>query len=133
MTPSFAQPTQENGNIFAFARDICVGFLSETVVVNPDWLTPVEVNVHQAADMEDLLARLTPGHTRLTIGNIRPDRVSVTQPSLSSLSLVHPMMVSHFLAPETAWHMMHTNDDAMEMTQWVAPFIDWLRAAMVDT
>ena len=33
-------------------------------------------------------------------------------------------MVSPFLAPDTAWHMMHAKADAMGMTQWVAPCLD---------
>ena len=41
-------------------------------------------------------------------------------------------MVYPFLAPATAWYMMHTKADNMRMTQWVAPFLDWLRAATVD-
>ena len=45
VTSSFAQPTPEDRNILAFARDIRLGLLPETVVVNPEWLTPGEVNV----------------------------------------------------------------------------------------
>ena len=41
-------------------------------------------------------------------------------------------MVLPFLAPDTAWHMMHAKADAMGMTQWVAPFLDWLRVTTVD-
>ena len=41
-------------------------------------------------------------------------------------------MVSPFLAPETVWHMMHKNSDAMGMNQRVAPFLDWLRAVTID-
>ena len=59
--------------------------------------------------------------------------VSVLQVSLSPLSLVHPLMVSLFLSPSTAWHMMHVNADTMGITQWVAPFMDWLRAATVES
>ena len=28
--------------------------------------------------------------------------------------------------------MMHANSDTMGMTQWVAPFHDWLRAAKIE-
>ena len=41
-------------------------------------------------------------------------------------------MVFPFLAPATAWHMMHVKADAMGMTQWVAPFLNWLRTATID-
>ena len=41
-------------------------------------------------------------------------------------------MVSPFLAPGTAWHMMHKKSDAMGITQWVALLLDWLRAATIE-
>ena len=52
------------------------------------------------------------------------ERVSKLQAYLDSLSLVHLLMVSSFLEPATAWHMMHAKADAMGMTQRVAPFLD---------
>ena len=44
-TPSFANPTPEEKKILAFARDIRLGLLLVTVVVNPECLTPGEVTV----------------------------------------------------------------------------------------
>ena len=41
-------------------------------------------------------------------------------------------MVSPFLAPATVWNMMHAKPDSMGMTQRVALFLDWSRAATVD-
>ena len=41
-------------------------------------------------------------------------------------------MVSPFLAPANAWHMMHSKADAMGMTHRVEPFLDWLRAATIE-
>ena len=35
-TPSFAQPKPEDGKVLAFARDIRLGLLPATVVVNPE-------------------------------------------------------------------------------------------------
>ena len=35
VTPSFAQPILEDGNVLAFSRDICLGHLPATVVVQP--------------------------------------------------------------------------------------------------
>ena len=78
------------------------------------------------------MARLAPGNTCLPPDTQRPDRVSVPRVSLPPLSLEHPLMVSPFLAPATAWHMMHTKADVMGMNQKVASFLDWLRAATVD-
>ena len=102
VTPSFAQPTPEDGKVLAFSRDIRLGLLPTPVVVKLEWLTPGEVAVTQSAYMEDLLARLDPGHPRLPPDTPRPNRVSVPRASLSPLSLVHPLMFSPFLAPATA-------------------------------
>ena len=124
VTPSFAQSTLEDGKVLIFAGDIRLGLVPATLVVNPECLTLGEVNFPQAEDMDDLMARLAPVHPRLTLETPRPNRVSVTQASLSPLSLVHPRMVSPFLAPATAWNMMHTKANAMGMTQRVAPFLD---------
>ena len=88
--------------------------------------------VPPAAEIEALLARHAPGHPHLPQYNPRIDRVSVPRLSLGPLYLVQPLMVSHLLAPATAWHMMHDKADAMGMTQKVAPFLDWLRAATLD-
>ena len=82
--------------------------------------------------MEDLIAHLTDGHTCLTSDTPIPERVYVPWASLVPLSLVHPLMVSPFLAPSTAWHMTHTKSNAMGMTQRVAQFLDLLRVATVD-
>ena len=41
-------------------------------------------------------------------------------------------MVSLFLAPATAWHMMHAKFDTMGMILRVAPFLVWLRAATIE-
>ena len=65
VTPSFVQPTPEDEKVLAFTRGIRLGLLPDTVVVQPEWLIPADVAVPQAADMEDLLARLSPGHPRL--------------------------------------------------------------------
>ena len=46
--------------------------------------------------------------------------------------MVHPLMVCPFLAPATLCYMMHAKADAVEMTQRVAPFLDWLRATTVE-
>ena len=66
--------------------------------------------------MEDFLARLDPRHPCLPQDTPRTDRVSVHRSSLAPLSLVHQLMVYPFLAPTTAWQMMHEKPDAMEMT-----------------
>ena len=105
-------------------RDIHLGLLPATVVVQLEWLTPADVAVPQAAEMEALLARLTPEHLHLYPDNPRTERVSVPRASLSPLSLVHPLVISLFLTPATACHMMHAKANAMGMTQWVAPFLD---------
>ena len=49
VTPSFAQPTPEGGKILAFLRDIRLRLLPDTVVVQPEWFTPADVAVPQAA------------------------------------------------------------------------------------
>ena len=95
----FAQQTLEDGKVISFAGDIRLGLLPETL-----------------ADMESLMARLAPGHPHLPPDTPRPDRVSVPWASLTPLTLFHLMMVSPFLAPATAWHMMHAKSDAMGMT-----------------
>ena len=53
--PSFAQPTQEEKKVLAFARDIRIGLLPATVVVYPECLTPGEVAVPQETEMETWL------------------------------------------------------------------------------
>ena len=132
MTPSFAQLTPEGKKVLAFSQYIRLGQLPATVVVRPEWLTQIEVTVPRTTNMEALLGCLAPGHPRLDADTQNPERVSVQRAYLSPLSLVHPLMVSLFLSPLTAWHMMHMKDDAMGITQRVAPFMDWLRAATVD-
>ena len=132
MTPSFSQPTQEDRNVLSFSRGIRFGLLLEILVVNPEWITPGEVTVPQASDMEVLMSHLSPGHPRLPPENPIPYTVPVPWASLPTPSLVHPLMVSPFLAPATTCHMMHAKDDAVGMTQRVAPFLSWLRASTVD-
>ena len=41
-------------------------------------------------------------------------------------------MFSPFLALTTVWNMMHAKAETMGMTQQVASFLDWLRAATID-
>ena len=82
--------------------------------------------------MEDLLARLSPGHPRLPQDTQRTERFSVPWASLAPLSLLHPLMFSLFLAPATVWHMMHTKFDTMGMILRVAPFLVWLRAETIE-
>ena len=127
MTPSFAQPTPEDREVLAFARDIRLGLLSATVVVHPECLAPEEVAVPRAAEMEALIAHLSLVHPRLPAYTPRPERFSVPRLSLVPLSLVHPLMLSLFLAPATSWHMMHIKADTVKMTHRVEPFLDWLR------
>ena len=50
VTPSFARPTPENGNILAFAQYIRLGQLPETVIFLPDWLTPRKLEVPKEAE-----------------------------------------------------------------------------------
>ena len=116
LTPSFAQPT---GRSLSLRKDFRLGLLPATVVVHPEWLAPEEVAVPQVTEMEALIARLALGHPWLPADTLQPERVSVTQYSLSPLSLVHPLIASPILAPATLWHMMHAKSDAVEMNQWV--------------
>ena len=116
VTLSFAQPTPEYGKVLAFAKDTHLGLLPSTLMVQPEWLTPAGVAVPQAAEMEELLVHLAPGQPHLPPDTPRTERISVPWTSLTPLSLVHPMMVSPFLEPENAWHMMHAKDDAIWMT-----------------
>ena len=83
-------------------------------------------------DMEALLERLSPGHTRMAMDTPRPERVSVTRASLYPPSLVQSLMVSPFLLPSTAWHMMHTKVNPMGITQRVTPFVEWLKETTVE-
>ena len=100
-------------------RDIGLGLLPDTVVVQPEWLTPEDVAVPPAADMEALLARLAPRHPHLPLDIPRTERVSIPWTSRTPLSIVHQLMVSPFLAPENGWHMIHSKSDAMGMTHGV--------------
>ena len=86
----------------------------------------------RAEEMEALLAHLAPGHPRMATDTPRPERGSVPWVSLDPLSLVHPLMVSPFLLPSTAWHTMHVKSNVMGITQQVIPFMEWLRAATVE-
>ena len=47
VTPSFYQPTPEDGKFFTFARDTRLGLLPATVLAKPEWTTLGEVNVPQ--------------------------------------------------------------------------------------
>ena len=71
VTLSFSQPTPEDRKVLAFSRDIRLGLLPATVVVQPEWLTPADMAVSPAADMEALLARLAPRHPHLPQDTIR--------------------------------------------------------------
>ena len=51
VTLSFAQPTPEDRNVLSFARDIPLGLLPATVVVQPEWITPSDVAVPPSLDM----------------------------------------------------------------------------------
>ena len=82
--------------------------------------------------MEAMLARLAPVHPRLSADTQRLERVSVLKKYLAPLSLVHPLMVSKFLSSSATWYMMHAKANVMGITQQVAPFMDWLRGAMVE-
>ena len=68
----------------------------------------------------------TPGHPKNIEGLCTPV-VPAPPPSL-----VHPLIVSPFLAPTTAWYMMHAKADTMGMTQWVEPFLDLLGVATIE-
>ena len=96
MTPSFALQTLEGRKVLAFARDIRLGLLPSTVMVKPEWISPGEVTIPRAVDMEALMSHPAPGHPQLSSENPRPDTVSVTRMSLAPLSLVNLLMVSPF-------------------------------------
>ena len=132
VTLSFAQTTQEDRKFLAFAREIRLDLLPDMVVVQPDWLTPSDVAVPPAAEMEALLARLASVHNRQPQDTQRAERVSIPWASLAPVSLVHLMMVPPFLAPATAGHMMHAKADAMGMNQRVAPFLDWFKVKTIE-
>ena len=51
LTPYFAQPAPEDGKFLAFARNIRLGLLPATVVVQPEWFTAVDMVVPPAAEM----------------------------------------------------------------------------------
>ena len=110
-----------------FRLDGAVLLLSN--MVQPEWLTPSDVAVPQAAEMEYLLARLAPVHPRIPPGI---ERVSKLWAYIDPLSLFQLLMISSLLAPATAWHMMHAKSDTMGMTHWVVLFLDWLRAETID-
>ena len=57
--------------------------------------------------MDTLLVRLAPVHSILPLDTPITDRVSIPQAYLVPISLVHPLMVSPFLAPSTEWHVIH--------------------------
>ena len=132
MTLSFVEPNPEDRKVLTFARDIRLGLLRATVLIQPDWLTPADVEVPQEAEMKALLARLVPIYPHIPPNTPRTERVSVPLASLASLSLVHTLMISLFLAPATACNMMHKKADAMGMNQHVAPFLDWLRVTTIE-
>ena len=127
----FAQPTPKNGKALAFAWDIRLGQILAKVVVQLEWLTPGETVVPWKTDMEALLTRLATEHLWLAADTQQLERVSVPRASLAHISLVDLLMVSPFLSPLTAWHMMHVKANAMGITQRVSPFMDCLRAKIV--
>ena len=94
VNPSFVKPT---GRSLPLRKDIRLGILPETVVVQPEWLSPEEVAVPRETEMEAIIARLSLGHPWLPADTLRPERVSVPRSSLSPLALVHPLMFSPFL------------------------------------
>ena len=49
VTLYFAQPTPEDRKVLVFVRDICLGLLTATVMVQPEWVTAEYVAVPQAA------------------------------------------------------------------------------------
>ena len=75
--------------------------------------------------------RLAPVHPRMAAYTQSPERVCILQDYLVPLTPVHLLMVSKYLSPSSAWHMMHTKAEAMGMTPCVASFMDWLRAETV--
>ena len=81
--------------------------------------------------MEALVVRLAPVHPRMAAYTQSPERVCILQDYLVPLTPVHLLMVSKYLSPSSAWHMMHTKAEAMGMTPCVASFMDWLRAETV--
>ena len=101
VTLSFTQPTLEYRKVLVFVQDIRLGQLPATVVIHPEWLMPGEIAVPQTTDMEEMLARLVPGHPKLAADTQRLETVSVMRASLSPLFLVHPLMVSPLLSPST--------------------------------
>ena len=132
VTPSFTKPTPEDSKVLAFTQDIRLGQLPARVVVLLEWLTSSKVSVQRTSDTEAELAHLSPGHPMLAADNPQPDRFSVTQDSLAPLSLVNPLMVFPFLPPSNTWYMMHAKADTMRITQWVTPFMAWLRVKTVE-
>ena len=96
VTLSFAQPTPEDRNVLSFARDIPLGLLPATVVVQPEWLTLTDVAVPQVTEMEALSARLAPGHPRLPPDTPRTYRVSIPRASLAPLLPSPPADGLHF-------------------------------------
>ena len=100
ITPSFVRPTLEAVKVLVFARNIGLGWLLAIVVILPEWLTPIEVEVLLENEMEVASVRLSPGHTRLAKGPAWPERVSVPMASLSLLSLVHLLIVYPFFLPK---------------------------------
>ena len=131
VTPSFAQPTPESMKVLAFARDIRLGLLPDTVVVQPEWITPEDVTVPQVAYMETLLTRLFPGNPCLPLDTPRTDTFSLPRASPNPLSLVNPLIVSPFPgAVNRVAYDAHKNDALG--TQRGERFLDWLRAVMID-
>ena len=124
--------TPEEGKVLNFARKILLGQIPAAVVLLPAWLTLSEVEVPKEADMEAALARLPPGKPRFPVDTPRQDRVSVPLESIPPCSLVHLLMVAPFLSPFNAWHMMHVKAKAMDITQRVIPFMEWMRATTVS-
>ena len=132
ITPSFVIPTPEDVQVIAFSQDIWMDQLPASVVIQPEWITPREVEVQREADMGAALARLAPGHPRLAADTTSPEIVSVPLASPASLFLVHALIVSLFLSPSNKWHMMYANANAKDISQRLISFIEWFREATVD-
>ena len=132
MSPSFAKPTLEYGNVLAFVWDIMLGELPATVIILSEWLTPSKVDVTREADMGVDLKRLTPRHPRLYEYTQSSERFSGPWVSLYPFYLVHQVMISPSVLLSNACNSIHAKADTMGIIQRVTPFMSWLRAATIN-
>ena len=51
--------------------------------------------------------------------------------SAAPLSLVYTLMTALFLSPYNTWYMVNTTVQAMGISQYVGPFMQWLRKCTV--